>query len=612
MWRWILSAVLLVLALVFVFYKNAAPEPEQQAPEQTDYAPDELIIKFKPSAEDQLEASISLTPPAHTGINSIDELNRKYQVSQVGEVIGRGAKEGIKGLKPGQANLALLRKIKLGNGAAVTEAMSEYQADPNVEYVEPNYRVEVALTPNDPYYNSSDSWGQSYDDLWGLKKISTAAAWDTETGASSEIVVAVIDTGIDYNHEDLSDNVWVNTDEIADNGLDDDGNGYVDDYYGYDFINNDHDPIDDHGHGTHVAGTISAVTNNNVGVAGVTWGAKIMGLKFLSAGGWGWVSDAVTAITYAADNGAIIMNNSWGGSGYSQALQDAIDYANNQGAIFIAAAGNSNADASGYLPAGMNNVFTVAATDTSDTKAWFSNYGSVIDVSAPGVDVLSLRAAGTTLGSVVGTNYVRASGTSMAAPHVAGLAALVWAKNPTWTNTQVGAQIKDSADDIDKLNLSYAGLLGSGRINADLALGEIGAQAAPTSTLIPTSTPTPTLTPTPTSTPTPTATPTPTPTPTPAVIPAATATPLPTATLTPTPSPTSTPAPTQPPTPTATVTPTPAKPGDIDRDNNVDIFDLSRILSKWGQTQEVGEADLNQDAKVDIFDLSILLSNWEL
>jgi subtilisin family serine protease len=207
-------------------------------------------------------------------------------------------------------------------------------------------------------------------------------------------MVGVIDTGIDYNHPDLAANVWTNPLEIPGNGIDDDGNGYVDDVHGYDFVNRDGDPMDDHGHGTHVAGTIAAVANNGIGVAGVSWHAKVMALKFLDAGGSGWVSDAVEALNYATDMGAKITNNSWGGGEYSTALRDAIAAANSAGAVFVAAAGNSanNNDATPFYPAGYEgpNVIAVAATDASDTLAVFSNFGrNTVQLGAPGVGIYS-------------------------------------------------------------------------------------------------------------------------------------------------------------------------------------------------------------------------------
>src|SRR6185369_7783276 len=191
---------------------------------------------------------------------------------------------------------------------------------------------------NDPYFNSLGTWGQWYDDLWGVKKIGAPSAWDTTAGAG--VVVAVVDTGIDFTHPDLAGNIFTNPKEIPGNGIDDDHNGYVDDYQGWNFVASNNSPIDDHGHGTHVAGTIAASGNNGIGVIGVAWQAKVMPLKGLSSTGSGWDSDLAHAIIYAADNGADVISNSWGGFGQSQTEADAVAYAYSLGAVVVAAAGN--------------------------------------------------------------------------------------------------------------------------------------------------------------------------------------------------------------------------------------------------------------------------------
>src|SRR3989344_353521 len=381
--------------------------------------------------------------------------------------------------------------------------LAKYKKDANIERVEPNYVVNTFQTatpssspspiisinptstpsstpipsvtplpaniPNDPYYSSSGSWGQAYPDLWGLKKINAEGGWKESTSSAS-VVVAVVDTGIDRNHEDLQGNMWVNTREVPSNGVDDDGNGYVDDYYGYDFYNRDNDPIDDHGHGTHVAGTIGAVGNNGKGVVGVNWNSGIMAVKFLHGGGSGYTSDGATSIIYAADNGARVINNSWGGP-VSQVVHDAVEYAHSKGVVIVAAAGNDNSEVGSFSPASEEKAITVAATDSNDQKASFSNYGTKIDVAAPGVDVLSLKASNSpmcTSAIIVGTNYCRISGTSVATPHVAGLAALILSKHPEFTPDEIRQVLRASADDLGTpaFDIYY----GRGRINAGKAL----------------------------------------------------------------------------------------------------------------------------------------------
>lgn len=356
----------------------------------------------------------------------------------------------------------------------LTKILSDLRADPNVEFAEEDRIATANITPNDPYLSSTGSWGQSYPDLWGIQKIGAPAAWNTSTGTG--IIVAVVDTGIDYNHPDIADNVWINTGEIPNNGIDDDHNGYIDDVRGWDFIGSTYtnpqqsnDPIDHNGHGTHVAGTVAAVGNNGIGVIGVAWNAQVMAVKGLDDTGTGVDSTLDPAILYAANNGADIISASWGGTTYSQAEADAISYAYNLGAVIVVAAGNNSADARTFYPAALWNVITVAASDPNDNLASFSNYGSKIDVAAPGVDILSLQASGTNLGPVVSPGYIRLSGTSMATPHVSGLAALILSQNPNYSNEQVRQVIRASATDLGPpgYDLSF----GYGRVNASAALG---------------------------------------------------------------------------------------------------------------------------------------------
>jgi chitodextrinase len=281
--------------------------------------------------------------------------------------------------------------------------------------------------------------------------------------------VADIDTGVDRNHEDLQGQMWVNTAETPDNGVDDDGNGYVDDYHGWDWVNHDNDPMDDHGHGTHTVGTIAGVGNNGKGVVGVNWTSKIMALKFLNASGNGGLDDGAAALQYAADMGAKVSSNSWGCSCQSILSEDAVKYEHDRGMVVAAAAGNSNADALNHSPSSADHAVTVAASDYNDAKASFSNWGEKIDVAAPGVETLSLKAATSPMCTsrperIVGTNYCKVSGTSMATPHVAGLAALLLAKNPNLTNEEIRQILRTGADDLGTAGKDRD--YGYGRINA--------------------------------------------------------------------------------------------------------------------------------------------------
>ncbi|MDP3789057.1 MAG: S8 family peptidase, partial [Candidatus Omnitrophota bacterium] len=363
----------------------------------------------------------------------------------------------------------------------IKEICEDLKNDPNIEYAEPNYIVSICLTPNDPLYpiqwplsNTGQAYPESgyYNPPPGTPDcdIDAPEAWDVSTG-SPDIVVAVIDTGVDYTHRDINDNMWKNLAEL--NGVpavDDDGNGYVDDIYGYDFCNylkpRDSDPIDDAGHGTHVAGIIAAEGNNGLDITGICWNTKIMALKFLDSNGWGQVSDAVDAFYYAANNGARITSNSWGGGRYSQTAQDAINYAHDQGLVMMAAAGNDNLSSLQY-PACYDNMIAVSATNSNDGKAPFSNYGTWIDVAAPGVHILSLRANGTSMGTIYDDYTTIASGTSMACPQASGLAALIYSFHPEFTNEQVRQVLRHTTDAPPAGTNQY---IGTGRINALKAL----------------------------------------------------------------------------------------------------------------------------------------------
>ena len=350
-------------------------------------------------------------------------------------------------------------------------ALAELRRDPRVRFAEPDAVYQVDVLPNDP------SFGQ----LWGLNNtgqtvktspgtpdsdIDAPEAWATTTGSSS-VVVAVIDSGVDTNHPDLAANIWTNSGEscpgCATDGVDNDGNGYVDDIHGWDFVNDDNNAFDDNGHGTHVAGTIGAVGSNGVGVTGVNWNVQIMPLKFIGANGQGTADDAVRAILYATRMGAVVSNNSWGGEEFSQALEDAIADADAHGSLFVAAAGNSarDTDARPDYPSGFDlpNVLTVGATDQNDVRAWFSNYGRrSVDLAAPGTNIYSTWPGG---------SYRFLDGTSMAAPHATGVAALAKAAFPSASAVGLKTLLLRTVDP----NSSFAALSATGgRLNARSAV----------------------------------------------------------------------------------------------------------------------------------------------
>ena len=345
-------------------------------------------------------------------------------------------------------------RVSLAPGANLANSLQAFQALSNVTYVTPDFRVSIAARPNDVSYASQWALENSND-----ADIDASQAWSY--GTSSSVVVGVIDTGVDYTHPDLAANMWSNSREIAGNGLDDDRNGYVDDIRGWNFVSNNNNPMDDNGHGTHVAGTIGAVGNNGVGVAGVAWSVKIMALKFLDAAGSGNLSDAVSAIDYARSNGAKIINASWGGGGFSSALQTAIQRFQSVGGIFVAAAGNegSNNAATASFPANYSGVVSVAASTNSDTLASFSNYGTNVAIAAPGQNILS---------TLPGNRYGNQSGTSMAAPHVAGALALLWGQSPSLTATQLTSALLANTDPV-LTNRTVHGRLNVGKAAAALA-----------------------------------------------------------------------------------------------------------------------------------------------
>lgn len=355
------------------------------------------------------------------------------------------------------ASGALLVEIPAGFQDGEVGFAEKLRLEYDVEYVEPNYEIHVNAVPNDPSLGS----------LYGMRKINAPIAWDLTKG-DRRVVVGVIDTGVDCSHPDLAMNCMSNPGETGldslgkdkrTNGVDDDKNGYVDDFRGWDFANNDNNPFDDHGHGTHVAGTIGAVGNNGMGAVGVAWMVGIMGLKFLNASGSGTLEAAIRAIDYANMMNLPMTNNSWGGGGYSQALSDAIAKGQAKGLLFVAAAGNesNNNDTSPSYPASykLDNIVSVAATDSQDALASFSNVGKLsVHLAAPGVQILSL---------LPGNRMGFLSGTSMATPHVSGVAALIKARYPLAKYPDIKRRLLQGVDKLP--NLEPKTITG-GRLNA--------------------------------------------------------------------------------------------------------------------------------------------------
>ena len=366
---------------------------------------------------------------------------------------------------------AALVTVDPGDAEDATATLMRNRA---VQFVEPNYVLRANRLPND--HGFGEQWGLRNLGHYGGKlgaDISATAAWDITTGGG--VTVAVVDTGVSYKHPDLAGNTWANAGDPK-NGHDDDGDGFDDDVVGADFINNDSDPDDDGGHGTHVAGIIGAQGNNATGVTGVNWDVNIMALKFLDENGEGNTADAANAIDYAVQHGARVVNASWGGPAFSQALYGSIKRAGERGVLVVAAAGNegANSDSAPDYPAAFDlpNVVSVAATDRSDRLLDFSNYGSKsVDLGAPGDDVYS------TVPTISDpTGYASFSGTSMAAPFVSGAAALYLSKFPQAGADQVKAAILQS---VDKLPTLAGKTVTGGRLNIARALGAAAPSTKP-------------------------------------------------------------------------------------------------------------------------------------
>lgn len=350
--------------------------------------------------------------------------------------------------KPGASTL-----LRFGNEISVGEAVRRAQADPRIEFAEPNFLYHTMETiPNDELFRQE--WGL-FDGMCRCEPsahINTLRAWDITTG-SDDIVVAVIDTGVDFAHPDLASNAWENPGEIPDNGLDDDGNGFIDDVHGWNFAGNSGNVYKDYDtdfHGTHVAGTIGAAGDNQIGVAGVAWRVKLMSVKFIGKGGQGSSSDAIKAIEYVIDQkkrgvNVRVINASWGGPGDSSLLRDAIRRAGKAGILFVCAAGNEEEDVDevpSYPVAYSGDISTLISVTATmplyGEMAAFSNFGhNTVSVGAPGFQIMSVRAGG---------GYIQLTGTSMATPHVTGIAVLLLAHEPSLTPAQIKDRILMTAE----------------------------------------------------------------------------------------------------------------------------------------------------------------------
>jgi subtilisin family serine protease len=480
--------------------------PKRKALAKAYYVPNEFIVKLKPGRG--FKGLSIKTGLLKTGINSIDKKNKKFHISSGKRVFTGKEKTARDRRLAKKIGLDRIFLFKSSRDIDVESVVAAYEADPNVEYAEPNgIGWNQETIPNDTYFK---------DHQWGLKNyapevfppwwepptypkgrprndysknppkedadIDATDAWDTIHGSSS-VVIAIVDTGIDLDHPDLASNIWQNSGETGTdangndkryNGIDDDGNEYIDDYRGWDFVNNDNNPMDDHGHGTHVAGIAAAVTNNSKGVAGVCWNSKLMAVKAGNSGNSYKVADTAEAIEYAANNGAKIINMSFAFYSNFSTLYNAIKYAYNKGKVLIAAIGNlQNQDGSRtWYPAAYSEVLAVGATDTDDTRvstgnndSWSSIYGPHLDVVAPGNWIYSTKWNDT---------YDYLHGTSMATPFVSGLAGLVWnsslfklSRDEIYKRIRNGAEDQVGDEEDTKGRDNYYGY---GRVNADKSI----------------------------------------------------------------------------------------------------------------------------------------------
>eukprot|EP00873_Tetraselmis_striata_P011376 jgi/Tetstr1/431640/TSEL_021170.t1 len=401
-----------------------------------------LLLSAAPAAAGRRDLLQAKVPPASLLLQAKES---SPSVISTGRLLVALSKDGADQAGKGGSSLNTLA-ASIANAASVTSvrvlphlniAVAEssntaLSADslskqPSVKSVSEDVVVHISGMPNDALYGT----------LWGMDKVEAPAAWDVATG-SHDVVVCVIDTGVDYLHEDLVNNMWTNPGEVPGNGIDDDNNGFIDDVHGINAITMSGDPMDDHMHGTHCAGTVGAQGNNTVGVVGVAPNVSIMGCKFLSASDGGAISDALTCLEYAVAMGARISSNSWGGGSFSAVFEDALNAAGLAGHLFIAAAGNSARDnditpsyPASYSPT-VDAVISVASVASNDMLSGFSQWGArSVDLAAPGSGINSCAA------SVIGGGYTSISGTSMATPHVSGAAALLLSHNPDLTPLQI-------------------------------------------------------------------------------------------------------------------------------------------------------------------------------
>lgn len=419
--------------------------------------PGMIAVKFK----DQVALSKG---SSRTGLFSLDMLSNKYQVYAIDKALPflefstkNKARELLK-----------IYYFKYDSGENPYDVAKDFAENPFVEYAEPKFIDKPFDTPNDPQFSQQ----------LHFNTIGAPSAWDIVKGETGDVVIAVVDGGVDWRHEDLEANIWTNEDEIPNNGVDDDNNGFVDDIRGWNFAKNSNDPSGRDAqpnleeHGTHVAGIAAAVTNNDIGISGVSWNSKIMPINVApqNSNNDSTLQSTYDGVAYAAENGADIINCSWGNNRHSNVAQEVVNFAYANGALLVCAAGNGreNVDEKPHYPSSYNHVLSVGRVDNTDRKAGSSNYGTTVDVFAPGSSILS---------TFPDNQYARISGTSMAAPVAGGVAALVKTQHPEFSVDQLRETLRVTAKNIDNLNPSFAGLMGKGRVDALKAVQETDSPA---------------------------------------------------------------------------------------------------------------------------------------
>lgn len=499
----ILKNIIFIFAFILFFFANLlAVEPVvESVVGKKKYLDGEIIVKFKNTALSNNSGysakmqkmtidkiDVDKFKEKYTGKYNIKNLEKNFSNSENQPPLKATTKytTGSTSQKKSIEGMNLIYKIKYDSQDDAKKVAQELADDPDVEWAQPSYIYYPLTTiPNDPCFNNSGvstgygkrQWSLSGIDDYGYAtpNIDVKRAWDITTG-KSDVVIAIVDTGVQLTHEDIKNRLWINIGEIAGNGIDDDENGKIDDINGWDFGDNDNNPnltsYTNQIHGSVVASICSAQGNNAIGVSGVAWDSRVMVIKCSSQTFSGLIN-VDKAIEYAVDNNAKIINMSFGSKDEDSALKTAIEYAYANNIIMFVAGGNENASDVLY-PAKYPEVICVGATDDEDKKSSYSNYNERVDISAPGDFIASIQPSSTN-DNLYYSQYYAMSGTSMATPMAVGVASLVCSRKPDITPSEMKTILKETADPIDDKNPSYAGKIGSGRINAYNALIKCGA-----------------------------------------------------------------------------------------------------------------------------------------